>query len=315
MLDDAAVRMAEQVLSDVENELRKEAGVPPKYKPHSLRYNVVMDIGTKDLDRRRRGDIVGLPWPIEWPGLSRRVGPIEPASLSIIAARPAIGKTIFGMQLARSLAAKGKRVLFVSRELSVVRLMRRNWTSYGASMMNLRKGDPSERDIAAIGAHASEAMDWELYIDDRSKSVEEFRQEAEALHPDIIIVDYLQRLAYDTEKEYAAITRIVNELQDLTLETEIPVVCLSQLSRPQKGYEWKVPSMSDTRGSGAVEERAANLIILHRFTEKNEGDDKSVCHTLSNNGWFVVSKCSDGESGEPISVVFNGARMSVQEKL
>jgi len=274
---------------------------------------------TDDLDRRRNGEIVGLPWPVEWPSLSRRIGPLEPASLTVVAARPSVGKSIFGMQLARFLAGRGDVVLFVSRELSVVRLVRRNWAAYGANMMNLRTGKPGALDLKSIGDYARDSANWDLFYDDRSRTVADIAKEAEALRPDIIIIDYLQRLAYDTEKEYAAITRIVNELQDLTLESDIPVVCLSQLSRPQKGFEWKPPGISDTRGSGAVEERAANIILLHRMWETKEedayGKKVKVGTMQSEDGYFIVGKCADGECGLPIPVTFHGAHMKVQERM
>jgi len=227
--------------------------------------------------------------------------------------------SIFGMQLARFLAGRGDVVLFVSRELSVVRLVRRNWAAYGANMMNLRTGKPGALDLKSIGDYARDSANWELFYDDRSRTVADIAKEAEALRPDIIIIDYLQRLAYDTEKEYAAITRIVNELQDLTLESDIPVVCLSQLSRPQKGFEWKPPGISDTRGSGAVEERAANIILLHRMWETKEedayGKKVKVGTMQSEDGYFIVGKCADGECGLPIPVTFHGAHMRVQERM
>jgi replicative DNA helicase len=274
---------------------------------------------TDDLDRRRKGEIVGLPWPVEWPSLSRRIGPLEPASLTVIAARPSVGKSIFGMQMARFLAGRGHAVLFVSRELSVVRLMRRNWVSFGANMMNLRLGKPTDKDIKCIGDYTSEAASWELMYDEHSRSVSDIAKEVEAQRPDIVIIDYMQRLAYDTEKEYAAVTRISNELQDLTLDTDIPVVCLSQLVRAQKGFEWKPPTMSDVRGSGAIEERAANMILLHRKWETKEedayGKKVKVGTMQSEEGYFIVAKCADGETGAPIPAVFEGAHMRVQERM
>jgi replicative DNA helicase len=285
--------------------------------PQSVSSEAAFVRAGEDIDRRGRGDITGLLWPSEWPTLEKRLGPLEPASLTIIAARPAVGKSIFGLQLARDLAAKGKRVQFVSRELSVVRLMRRNLAAYGANMLHLRLGMLDAADHEAISSYAKDSKDWELFYDEHSKTVEEVRTEAGLLTPDCIIIDYLQRLAYDTEKEYAAITRIVNELQDLTLETGVPVVCLSQLSRPLKGFEWRAPTMSDTRGSGAVEERAANLILLHRHWETKDeeqgGRTVKVCKTQSDKGAFIIAKCSDGEPGPPIGVRFIGARMRVEE--
>jgi replicative DNA helicase len=274
---------------------------------------------TDDLDKRRRGEIVGLPWPVEWPSLSRALGPLEPGSLTVIASRPSVGKTMFGMHLLRSLAARGHRVLYVTRELTVTRLVRRHVAAYGADMYRLRSGNLTQHDFDALANYQSDSREWQVFYDDHSRTIECINTEVILTQPDCIIVDYLQRLAYDTESEYAGITRIVNELQDLTLATDIPVVCLSQLSRPAKGFEAKAPSMSDTRGSGAVEERAANLVLLHRHwesaTEERYGKQVEIAKTPTSEGWFIVAKSADGEAGAYIPVVFNGPRMSITERI
>lgn len=271
-----------------------------------------------DLDRRRSGEVVGLPWPAEWSTLGRRVGPLEPGSLTIVAARPSTGKTLMGLQLMRSLCTRGHSVLFVSRELTVTRLMRRHIASYGALLRNLQTGQLSDYDKQALDKYLDAARNWRALYDDHAQSVADIRREVELNHPDLVIIDYLQRLAYDTEKEYAALTRIVNELQDLTLATNIPVVCLSQLSRPMKGTETRAPAMSDVRGSGAVEERAANLILLHREwdtdQEERYGKMVDVAKSPRAEGWFICAKVADGETGAPIPAVFDGARMRITER-
>jgi len=272
-----------------------------------------------NLDRRRKGEIVGLPWPTEWPGLDRALGPIEPGALIVIGSRPSVGKTMFGMHLLRGLASKGLRVLYVSKELSTTRLVWRHMASYGADMYRLRSGQVVQKDIDAITNYQRDARDWKTFYDDKSRTIEDIKTEVILRQPDCVIVDYLQRLAYDTEKEYAAITRIVNELQDLTLATNVPVVCLSQLARPEKGKENKAPEMSDTRGSGAVEERAAVLVVLHRHwdmeTEERFGKEVKVAIKPTDEGWFIIRKNADGESGKFIPVIFNGARMKIIEKI
>jgi len=271
-----------------------------------------------DLERRKNGEIVGLPWPNEWPDLGRRIGPLEPGSLTIIAARPSVGKTMAGLQLLRSLCTRGHCVLFVSRELTVTRLMRRHHCAYGADMKRLQAGKLEQSDYDAMSQFTADSAGWESLYDEHSRTVADIRREVEVNKPSIVIVDYLQRLAYDTEHEYAAITRIVNELQDVTLETNVPIVCLSQLSRPMKGTETRAPTMSDTRGSGAVEERAANLILLHREwdTEKEEryGKMVDVAKSQLDTGWFLVAKSADSETGKPIPAWFDGARMRIAER-
>jgi replicative DNA helicase len=272
-----------------------------------------------NLDRRRNGDIVGLPWPVEWPGLARALGPIEPGALIVIGSRPSVGKTMFGLHLLRSLASKGLRVLYVTKELSTTRLVWRHMAAYGADIYRLRSGQVVQADVDAITNYQRDARDWKTFYDEKSQTLDDIKTEVILRQPDIIILDYLQLLAYNTEKEYAAITRIVNELQALTLETDIPVVCLSQLARTEKGKENRAPEMSDTRGSGAVEERAAVLVALHRHwemkTEELFGKEVKVASKPTDEGWFIIRKNADGESGKFIPVIFQGARMKIVEKI
>jgi replicative DNA helicase len=292
---------------------------PPPIQGRALGGEHALAKFTDDLDRRRNGEIVGLPWPIEWPGLGRAIGPIEPGSLTVVASRPSVGKTMFGMHLLRSLAAAGQCVLYVTRELTTTRLVRRHIAAYGANMYRLRSGEVLQSDVDAITNYQRDAAKWRTFYDENTRTIEDLNVEIILTQPTVIIVDYLQRLAYNTEKEYAAITRIVNELQDVTLATDIPIVCLSQLARPLKGMENRPPSMSDTRGSGAVEERAANLILLHRRwdTEKEDrfGKEVDIAKAPTSEGWFIIAKCADGEAGKFIPVLFDGARMRITEKL
>ncbi len=285
---------------------------------HVIGAEEAFSVFANDLERRKNGEIIGLPWPNEWPDLGRRLGPLEPGSLTIIAARPSVGKTIAGLQLLRSLCTRGHCVLFVSRELTVTRLMRRHHCAYGADMKRLQAGKLEQDDYDAMDRFTADSSGWASLYDEHSRTVEDIRREVEVNKPSIVIIDYLQRLAYDTEHEYAAITRIVNELQDLTLETNVPVVCLSQLSRPMKGTESRAPSMSDTRGSGAVEERAANLILLHRdwemAQEERFGKMVDVAKEQKETGWLIVAKSADAETGKPIPAWFDGANMRITER-
>jgi len=302
-------------LADLEAavERARAAGQP---KTRTLSAEEARTVCFADIDRRRKGEIVGLPWPMEWPTLQRTIGPIEPGSLTIVAARPSAGKTMFALQLQRHLCEQGYRVLYVSRELTITRLMRRHMAAMGANIYNLRSGQLADCDTKAIDRLIDATQSWKANFDEHSKSVADVLTEVELTKPDCVIIDYLQRLAYDTDREYAAITRIVNDLQDLTIEQDVPLVCLSQLSRPMKGQEHKRPRMSDTRGSGAVEERAANLIMLHRnySTELDERGQERAQYR-QNDGLFLVEKCADGEAGTSVKVQFDGPRMRILETL
>lgn len=285
-----------------------------KPKPHSLSSAELTERCLVDIERRRRGEIKGLPWPLEWAQLGRDLGPIEQGSFTIIAARPSVGKTMFAQQLQAFLGDKGYRVLFVTRELTAERLGRRHIAREGANILHLRRGDIDVDDEQAIEAYVEKQKKWDVWYDFESRTVEDISREVEIVEPDCVIIDYLQRLAYNTENEYAAITRIVNEVQDLVIDLNVPLVLVSQLRRPISGKEHVVPVASDTRGSGAVEERATNLVLMHRNWETQRDEmGRSVASTPTKTGLFIVAKNADGVSGNHIPVLFQGERMRVTE--
>lgn len=300
-------------------QLRKlalEALAANRPKPRSLDSIEAGRLCKADLERRMRGEIKGLSWPVEWPSLSSTLGPLEPGTLTVVSARPSAGKTIFAMQLQRHLCQRGHSVLYISLELPVVRLIRRHWCAYGAHMANLKGGAPSESDITAIARYERDSNPWRVHYDTTSKSVEHIRAEVEMLGGvECVIVDYLQRMVYDTSNEYALITSIANELQDLCRDLAVPVVCLSQLRRPLPGKEHVPPNESSTRGSGAVEERATTLILLHRKTEvQKDSDGQVIARNRSVDGVFIVAKNADGRADVTIPTVLKGAAMCIIER-
>ncbi len=265
-----------------------------------------------DLYKRMDGTVTGLSWPMEWPSLEKTMGPIEPGTLTVVGARTSVGKTVFAMQLLRSLAADGKSILYVTKELTVERIIRRHLCSFGASGERLRFGKPTNEDFLAIDAYQRAAKDWRVDYDHKSSSVQDVRDKLTGRQYDIIFIDYLQRLGYNAENEYGSLTNMVNDIQSLTLETNVPVMLLSQLRRAQSGKEHEEPHLSDTRGSGAVEERATSYILLHR---RWEHDETLGARVRTDDGWFIVAKNADGESGKWIPWTIDGKRMLIQEKL
>lgn len=267
-----------------------------------------------DLERRASGELVGLPWCPEWQELGRVLGPIERGSFTVVAARPSIGKTVVALQEQAFLCDRGHRVVFVSRELTPERLIRRHLVREGASMENLRLGKLSEDDRLARDRYFERQKFWNVLYDHVSRTVPEIARVAIEYQADCVIIDYIQRLAYNEDREYAALTRLANELQDFTLQTDIPLICLCQLSRPGKGQDHRFPQMSDLRGSGAIEERAANIVLLHReWTTKKQGGQE-IAGLMLDQGYFIVAKNADGEAGLRICTTTEGRRMRIVER-
>jgi len=267
-----------------------------------------------DLDRRARGEVRGLPWPPSWSRLGEAIGPLEPGTLTVIAARPSMGKTIFAQQYQAFLSDRGFRVLYVSRELTPERLVRRHLVREGASIQRLKIGKLTEEDLQAKERYLERQRSWSVLYDHVSRTTAEIGKVASEHQAECIMVDYLQRLAYNEEKEYAALTRLANEFQDLALDMDIPVILVSQLSRPLKGQDHKPPTMSDVRGSGAIEERAATIVLLHRDWKTTKNDQGREVATLRlETGSFIVAKNADGEADLWQPMVVQGERMRIVE--
>lgn len=269
-----------------------------------------------DLERRRKGEIRGLPWPPEWAGLAKTLGPIEEGTLVVVGARPSVGKTLFAAQLQAFLCDRGYSVLYVTRELTPERLVRRHIAAQGAQLAHLKCGQLTASDQEAIDAYRRRQERWRVVYDGTSTTVADMAAQAVRCQADVVVVDYMQRLAYDMGSEYAELTRIVNDLQNLALSSGVPVVCLSQLSRPIKGQEHRPPTMTDTRGSGAVEERATQIVLLHRNWTTKKSDirpNTEVAALRLDTGYFIVAKNADGEADRAIPMRVDGARMRIVE--
>lgn len=188
---------------------------------------------------------------------------IHPEELTTIGARPGVGKTILGMQIAMNVARSGKRVLFVSLEMSVTQLCERMIASY-ADIENskLRTGNMNDRDWSEVTLAMSRLQMNNFMLDKSSRTVQHIRSKIIKHKPDIVIIDYLQLLhpankEHSREREVAVMTR---DLKMMTIDFSIPIIILSQLNRDADGNR---PRMSDLRESGAIEQDSDNIIFIH----------------------------------------------------
>lgn len=286
------------------------AAFQPKTKARS-RADVFMTT-LAEIRRYQDGDIVGMPWPVEWPTINRVIGPLVPGALTVIGAKTSHGKSIAAQQMARRICQVGKTVLTVTLELSPERLLSREFAYLGADIQRMRhKGGMTQDDWQAIERFDSDmdGLGEQWYLS--ASTVAEIDYEISILKPAIVIVDYLHRLHANGKDEYHSITNNMNEIQDITLRHSVPVVLLSQLRRSGERDEFKRPHMGDLRGSGAIEERAANIILLQRKFEK-EGEDGP--HIRTNRGAFFIEKNADGEADVKVRVQFKDGRFEIREE-
>lgn len=206
--------------------------------------------------------------------LDRMTHGLQANQLVVIAARPGVGKTIMGTDLARAVAIKHKQpVIFFSLEMDRRELMNRLLAAHtGVRLDRIQTGQLSEIEWTALSEAAGEIAEAPLYIDDKAGvTLMEIRAKARRLAQrnalGMIVVDYLQliggasRRSESREREVAEISR---SLKLLAKELAVPVVVLAQLNRSVESRVDKVPVLSDLRESGAVEQDADIVIMLHR---------------------------------------------------
>ena len=206
--------------------------------------------------------------------LDRAMAGLHKEELTTIGARPGVGKTILGMQIALNIARNKKKVMFTSLEMSVTQLCERIISANtDIDSLRLRTGDIKEHEWKqAFKVAAAYSLDNFLF-DKTSRNVQHIRTKIRKYRPDLVVIDYLQLLQSATkeqsrEREIASITR---DLKLMTLEFKIPIVILSQLNRNAEGNR---PTMADLRESGAIEQDSDNIIFLH---EPNDRDiDKLI---------------------------------------
>lgn len=201
----------------------------------------------------------------------------QKSDLVIIAGRPAMGKTVFALSLAKNIAVDQKIPMAIfSLEMTSVqlanRLMANNCQIDGQKLMN---GQLKRDDWDRLDKHLNSLLEAPLYIDDtESLPIMELRTKVRRLvkehHIELVMVDYLQLMTasgmrYNSRQE--EISLISRALKGLAKEFNIPVIALSQLNRSvdaREGPEGKRPRLSDLRESGAIEQDADMVIFLHR---------------------------------------------------
>lgn len=215
--------------------------------------------------------------------------------LTIIGARPGVGKTTLALQIAEKIARNDKNVLFVSLEMSDNQLIQKMIARTGnVKSYRMRMGTIEDEDWTKISNAIGKLSDLKFNTNSKIRTIQKLELEARKLKNrgklDLLIIDYIQLLKSkdkfnSREQEVADISR---RLKLMSLELDIPVVALCQLNRNASNNE---PGLSDLRESGSLEQDADNVIFLHQ--ENNENNIVTL----------KVAKQRAGETGK-ITVMF-----------
>ncbi|KRK99632.1 replicative DNA helicase [Secundilactobacillus odoratitofui DSM 19909 = JCM 15043] len=273
---DEMLDQAEQAIMNV-NESRNQSG-----------FKVIKDVLNntfEEIDRlSQQGDtITGLS--TGYPDLDKMTTGLHDDELMILAARPAVGKTAFALNIAQNVGTKtDKAVAIFSLEMSAESLVNRMLCAEGSINANhLRTGQLEEGEWQNLIVAMGSLSKAKIFIDDTAGiKMSEIRAKCRRLDKEqngnlgLVLVDYLQLIessgAENRQQEVSAISR---QLKKLAKELHVPVIALSQLSRGVEQRQDKRPVLSDIRESGSIEQDADIVSFLYRddYYEREDGDD------------------------------------------
>ena len=232
--------------------------------------------------------------------LDEQLTGFQKSDLIIVAARPGMGKTAFALNILNHVAVRKKiPALFFSLEMSANQLgLRMICIEAMVDSQRVRTGDIEPEELKKIFEVSNKLSQAPIYIDDSpSATIMEIRAKARRLAQRIplgmVIVDYLQLISsiskVDRHLQIAEISRL---LKQLARELRIPVIALSQLSRAVESRSDQVPTLSDLRESGAIEQDADVVMFIYREDKVKKDSNKRGIATI------IVAKQRNGPVGE-----------------
>ena len=234
--------------------------------------------------------------------LDRMTSGFQPGELSIIAARPSMGKTAFSLNIVQHAAIHMKKsVAYFSVEMAKEQLMMRMLASEArVSLSDLRVGSVNDTAWPRLIDKASKMAEARIFIDDTSGiSPFEVRAKCRRLQAqhglDMIMIDYLQLmdLKTKTESRERMISEVSRTLKAIAKELRVPVIALAQLNRGVEGRTSRRPMLSDLRESGSIEQDADVIMMLYReeYYDRENPDVKGLAEV-------IVGKQRNGPVGD-----------------
>lgn len=235
--------------------------------------------------------------------MDKMLSGLNKSDLMLIAARPGMGKTSMGLNIALNVAKKypKKTVAFFSLEMSKQQLVTRLISN--ESFVDNRKlvtGQLSVDEWGKIGIASAALSATDLRVDDNPTiTVAEINAKCRRVDDlALVIIDYLQLMtssgsgrSYSGENRQQVVSDISRSLKIMAKELNVPVICLSQLSRANESRQDKRPMLSDLRESGAIEQDADEVLFLYREDYYNKDTEKQ------NIAECIVAKNRHGETG------------------
>jgi replicative DNA helicase len=254
-----------------------------------------------------RGEgMVGVP--TGFAELDRLTNGLHPGQMIVLAARPAIGKSTMALDIARSASIKhGLTSVIFSLEMTRNEITMRMLSAEArVPLQNMRKGQMRDEDWQKLAATMGKISSAPLFVDDSpNMSLMEIRAKCRRLKQrhdlKLVIIDYLQLMSSGkrVESRQQEVSEFSRALKLLAKELEVPVIAISQLNRGAEQRTDKKPMLSDLRESGAIEQDADVVILLHREDAYERESPRA------GEADFIVAKHRNGPT-DTIVVAFQG---------
>ena len=254
----------------------------------------------------RGGTLNGVPTGFK--DLDELTNGLHPGNMIVIAARPAIGKSTLGLDLARNASIKhGMASVIFSLEMGRNEITMRMLSAEArVPLHNMRSGTMSDDEWGRLARRMGEISDAPLFIDDSPNlTLMEIRAKARRLKQrhglKLIIIDYLQLMTSGkrVENRQQEVSEFSRQLKLLAKELDVPVVAISQLNRSPEQRADKKPMLSDLRESGSIEQDADMVILLHREDQYERDSPRQGEADL------IVAKHRNGPT-RTVTVAFQG---------
>lgn len=272
----------------------------------------VLAIHMDDLEQKaqQKSNITGIA--TGYPALDNMTTGLHEEELIILAARPAVGKTAFALNIAQNIGTKQDRTVAIfSLEMGAESLVSRMIAAEGSiDSHSLRTGQLNDQEWNDYFMATGTLSRASIYIDDTPGiKISEIRARSRKLAQEtgnlgLIVIDYLQLISgTGRENRQQEVSEISRQLKILAKELKVPVIALSQLSRGVEQRQDKRPVLSDIRESGSIEQDADIVAFLYRddYYERRNGEDEDGEEILEDNKVEVIIEKTVQEAVEQLN--------------
>lgn len=270
---------------------------------------------------RTSGDVIGFAEAIEraYDAIDKGVGEVIRTGLDaldavitgigcgetvIVAARPSMGKSTLARTIAKNVARDGSPVGLISLEESPAKIARNALAS--ESMVDnhkIRAGNLAREEWDALAEAVTKLQRLPIFISRNARTVDEIRAVASTMKQKhgckMIMIDHLSRVRAPGKSIYEVTTNASGAISDLIKDLHVAGIVLCQLNRGPEHRDDPRPSMSDLRDSGAIEQDADGILLLHREDYFHTGKPNYIATGIAE---IIIAKWRDGMRGKTVKV-------------